>query len=93
MTTITYSAARERLAEVWDEVEESREEVILRRRGHEDLALIPARELKSLKETAHLLRSPANAARLLAALARSQQHGSQAFESVEALASAVGLDG
>ncbi len=67
MTTITYSRARERLAEVWDEVEESREEVILRRRGHEDLALLPAHELRSLKETAHLLRSPRNAFRLLQA--------------------------
>ena len=93
MVVITYSAAREKLAEVWDEVEDSREEVILRRRGHEDLALIPARELQSLKETAHLLRSPRNAARLMAALARSRKQGGEEFESVEALAAAVGLDG
>jgi antitoxin YefM len=91
MNTLTYSAVRERLAEVWDEVEDSREEVILRRRGHEDLALIPARELKSLRETARLLRSPSNAARLLTALARSRKHGGQEFDSLEALAAAVGL--
>ena len=92
MVVLTYSAVREKLAEVWDEVEDSREEVILRRRGHEDLALIPARELKSLKETAHLLRSPRNAARLMAALARSRKQGGEEFDSVEALAAAVGLD-
>lgn len=75
MTTISYSKARENLAAVWDEIEDSREEVILRRRGHEDLALLPAHELRSLRETAHLLRSPANAARLLTALARSRGAG------------------
>ena len=93
MVTVTYSAAREKLAELWDEVEDSREEVILRRRGHEDMALIPASELKSLKETAHLLRSPRNAARLMAALARSRKQSGEEFASVEALAAAVGLDG
>jgi antitoxin YefM len=56
MTTITYSRAREKLAEIWDELEESREEIILRRRGHEDVAMLPAHELRRLKETAHLLR-------------------------------------
>ena len=61
MTTVNYSAARERLAELWNDIEDSREEVILRRRGHEDLALLPAQELRSLKEVAYLLRSPANA--------------------------------
>lgn len=91
MTTFTYSAAREKLAEIWDEIENSREEVILRRRGHEDLAILPAHELKSLKETAHLLRSPRNAVRLLKALARSRQEGGIEFESIEALAEAVEL--
>ncbi len=89
MTTVTYSQARERLAALWDQVEDTREEVILSRRGHEDLALLPAHELRSLKETAHLLRSPRNAVRLLSALARSRGEGGIAFESIEALAAAV----
>ena len=94
MNTMTYSQVREKLAEVWDEVEDSREEVILRRRGHEDLALLPAHELRSLKEIAHLLRSPTNASRLLSALARSrQEEGGMVFDSGEALAAEVGLDG
>ena len=94
MTTMTYSQLREKLAEVWDEVEDSREEVILRRRGHEDLALLPAHELRSLKEIAHLLRSPTNAYRLLTALARSRREdGVVAFDSIETLAAEVGLDG
>jgi len=93
MTTVSYSAAREKLAEIWDEVEDSREEVILRRRGHEDLALLPAHELRSLKETAHLLRSPHNALRLLQALARSRSEGGMEFDTIEALAAEIGLNG
>lgn len=71
MGTTTYSYARDNLAEIWDEVENSQTPFIIQRRGHQDLALIPADELRSLEETAHLLRSPKNAARLLAALQRS----------------------
>jgi antitoxin YefM len=89
MNTITYSQARENLADLWDEVEDSREEVILQRRGHEDLALLPAHELRILKETAHVLRSPRNAMRLLSALARSRGEGGIEFASLEALAAAV----
>lgn len=69
----TYSNARENLAALWDEVEDSREAAIIQRRGHDDMALIPADELASLHETAYLLRSPANAARLLAALTRARR--------------------
>lgn len=69
----SYSNARENLATLWDEVEDSREAAVIQRRGHEDMALIPADELSSLRETAYLLRSPANAARLLAALTRARR--------------------
>lgn len=69
----SYSHARDHLARLWDEVEDSREAAVISRRGHEDMALIPADELASLRETAYLLRSPANAARLLAALSRARR--------------------
>lgn len=71
MGIATYSFVRDNLADVWDEVENSQEPLRIQRRGHQDMALIPADELASLEETAHLLRSPKNAARLLSALARS----------------------
>jgi antitoxin YefM len=71
-TKASYSHARQNLAEIWNEVEDSREPAILERRGHEDMALIPADELSSLRETAYLLKSPKNAVRLLTALARSR---------------------
>ncbi|NUQ11382.1 MAG: type II toxin-antitoxin system Phd/YefM family antitoxin [Gemmatimonadaceae bacterium] len=72
-TTTTYSHARENLASLWDEVENSREAAVIRRRGHEDMALVPADELATLRETTYLLRSPENAVRLLAALTRARR--------------------
>jgi len=65
---VSYSYARQNLAEILRVAEETQEPIIITRRGHEDMALIPADELKSLEETAHLLRSPKNAQRLLQAL-------------------------
>lgn len=68
----TYSSLRENLASVLDQVVDRQETVIIRRKGARDVALIPAGELAGLKETAHLLRSPKNAQRLLSALRRSK---------------------
>ena len=67
---VSYSAARQHLAALLDEVTEQRESVVITRRNGAPVALIAADELASLEETAHLLRSPANAQRLLAALER-----------------------
>jgi antitoxin YefM len=68
----TYTAARANLAKLLDSTVEDREIVLIRRRGAEDVALIAADELESLLETAHLLRSPRNAERLLTALQRAR---------------------
>jgi antitoxin YefM len=69
----TYTSLRERLAAVLDQVANDQEVVIVRRRGAKDVALVPAEELASLMETAHLLCSPRNAQRLLAALQRAKR--------------------
>ena len=71
-TETTYTQARENLASLCDRVASDRDVVIIHRRGAEDVALIAADELSSLAETAHLLRSPRNAARLLKALKRAR---------------------
>lgn len=86
----TYSRARATLASLCDEVASSREPVIIRRRNADDVALISADELSSLRETAHLLRSPRNAERLLRALARARS-GEVAPSSVEDLRRDLGL--
>ncbi len=68
----TYSQAHENFAALLDQVTSDREIVIINRHGFEDVALVTASELSSLLETAHLLRSPKNARRLLKALHRAQ---------------------
>jgi antitoxin YefM len=68
----SYTALRQNLASVLDSVAEDQEIVIVRRKDAKDVALIPAAELAGLIETAHLLRSPRNARRLLSALRRSK---------------------
>ena len=86
----TYTALRERLASVLSQVADDQEVVIVRRRGAKDVALVPAEELASLMETAHLLRSPRNARRLLAALHRAA-HRKGKPESVDKLRREMGL--
>src|SRR5258708_26411037 len=71
-TETTYTHARANLAALCDKVTQSRQPVIIRRRGAKDVALVDAAELRSLTETAHLLRSPKNARRLLAAILRAR---------------------
>jgi antitoxin YefM len=69
----TYTQLREKLAAVLDRVVEEQEVVIVRRKRGGDVALVPADELASIMETAHLLRSPRNASRLLRALRRAEK--------------------
>ena len=74
-----------------DEAADSREPVIIHRREGGDVALIAVAELRGLIETAHLLRSPKNAERLLRALARAQGHKLKA-KPLEKLRRELGLD-
>lgn len=87
----SYSNAREKLASLMEQVVEDREIVIINRRGYEDVALVAVSELNSLLETAHLLRSPKNAQRLLTALQRAQSNTLEAG-SLEALRQEIGLN-
>ncbi|WP_303787334.1 type II toxin-antitoxin system Phd/YefM family antitoxin [Azovibrio restrictus] len=68
----TYSQARAQLKTLMDRAVDDREVVLVRRRSGEAVAIIAADELQGLMETAHLLRSPKNAERLLTALARAR---------------------
>lgn len=72
MTVMSYTRARANLASLCDQVASTREPVLIRRRNAQDVAIVSAEELAGLQETAHLLRSPANARRLLTALTRAQ---------------------
>ena len=87
----TYTHARARLASLLDEVTKNREVVIIQRRGSEDVAMITAGELAGILETAHLLRSPKNAERLLTALDRVRK-GSGAPQTIDELRNEVGFE-
>ena len=69
MRRISFEESRDRFAEVLDSVAEDRE-VVVTRPSRGPVVLVPLRDYTALRETVHLLRSPANSRRLLDALER-----------------------
>jgi len=65
MRSITYTEARENLANTINRVCEDNAPVTITRRRDQAVVVLSLAEYESLQETAHLLRSPANAKRLL----------------------------
>ena len=90
MTETTYTNLRQSLAAVLDRVANDHEIVVVRRKGAKKVAMVPADELVGLMETAHLLRSPRNTQRLLAALRRANE-GKGKPETVDQLRRELGL--
>lgn len=88
----TYSDARAHLKSYCDEVAESGEPLIIKRRSGADVALVSVDELVGLEETAHLLRSPKTARRLLESL-EEVRSGGGATMTPEELQQRLGLDG
>ncbi|MEN9864815.1 MAG: hypothetical protein RL748_405 [Pseudomonadota bacterium] len=86
----TYTQARANFASLCDSVTDNQETIIIHRRNAADVALIAADELTSLLETAHLLRSPRNAERLLTALARARGEDISS-QSIDSLRGEIGL--
>lgn len=70
MKTLSYTESRARYAEVLDSVVDDREEVVITRAGHDPVVIVSLEDYEALKETAYLMRSPANARRLLDAMER-----------------------
>ena len=70
MNAITYSSARANLAKTMDRVCEDHEPLITTRNGEQSVVMLSLEDYKSLEETAFLLRSPANAKRLLSAISQ-----------------------
>jgi len=69
MKAITYTSARENLASAMDRVCEDRAPVTITRSGKgQAVVLLSLEEYEQLEETAHLLRSRANARRLMSAI-------------------------
>lgn len=87
----TYTQARANLASLLDQVIDHKEIIVIKRRGNRNVALISEEELSSLLETAYLLRSPKNAARLLSALERSKERTTESM-TVDELCEELGID-
>ena len=69
MNAITYTAARANLARTMDRVCNDHEALIITRNGDQAVVMLSLEDYNALEETAYLLRSPANARRLLSAVA------------------------
>ena len=68
MHAITYTTVRANLASVMDRVCDDHEALIITRNGEQSVVMLSLEDYKALEETSYLLRTPANAKRLLAAV-------------------------
>ena len=65
MKYVPYTELRANLAKYMEEVCDSRDTLLVTRQNARSVVLMSAEEYEGMMETLHLLRSPANAARLL----------------------------
>ena len=84
MKTMSYTESRARYAEVLDSVIDDREEIVITRAGHEPVVIVSLADFESLRETAYLMRSPANARRLLDAMERLESGDGQVRDLLDA---------
>lgn len=84
MRTMSYSESRRRYAEVLDSVVQDREEIVITRAGHDPVVIMSLDDFESLRETAYLMRSPANARRLLDAMERLEAGGGDSHDLIGA---------
>ena len=70
MTAISYTAARENLAQTMDKVCSDHAPVIITRNRDQAVVMLALEEYQALEETAYLLKSPANAKLLMQSIAQ-----------------------
>lgn len=80
MNAISYTAVRADLAKTMDRVCEDHEPIIITRNREQAVVMISLEDYKAMEETAYLLRSPANARRLLESIAELERGQGQARE-------------
>lgn len=83
MAQVGFTELRNNLATHFDRVENDRAELVVTRQNHEALVILPLAELESLRETLHLLGTPANAKRLMESVAQLDRGGGKAREPIE----------
>ena len=77
MDAISYSTARAHLAGTMNKVCENHEPVVITRRGEPAVVMLSLADYKAMEETTFLLRSPANAQRLLRSIASLSSGGGE----------------
>jgi len=87
---VSKNYARDHLAALMDRAAHDREVVVIERHGNKAVVLVAEEEWSSLQETAHLLRSPRNAERLLRSIARVGRNEGE-VTSVEELRAELGF--
>lgn len=83
MRTMSFTESRANYAKVLDSVTDDREAVVITRAGHEPVVMVSLADYESLRETAYLMRSPANARRLLDAMERLEGGRGDAHDVIE----------
>ena len=83
MKAISYTHARNNLAEVSDAVCADRTPVLITRQGGPSVVMLSWDDYRSIEETAYLLRSPKNAARLAESIAEAESTGGTPRELIE----------
>lgn len=89
MDTLSYSSLRANLKSALDRAVDDHEVITVKRAKGGDAVLLSKEDYEALAETAYLLRSPNNAARLLKALKRPKK-SRKTLNSVAALKDALG---
>ena len=85
MDAITYSAARKKLVETMERVCDNHEPIIVTRRNARPVVMMSLEDYGAIEETAYLLRSPANAARLRESISQAEAGRVEVRELVEPL--------
>ncbi len=70
MEALSYSLARQNLAKTMDQVCRDHSPVVVTRQKNDSVVIMSLEDYEALEETAHLLRSPKNAKRLLESVAQ-----------------------
>jgi antitoxin YefM len=74
MEAITYTEARENLAQTIQNVCRDHNPIIITRKREDSVVMMSLEDYESLTETAYLLKSPKNAGRILTALAELEEN-------------------
>ncbi|MDT4329867.1 type II toxin-antitoxin system Phd/YefM family antitoxin [Methylomonas sp. MED-D] len=83
MDAISYSAARANLAKTMDKVCADHAPIIITRKSESPVVMLSLEDYQAMEETAYLLRSPANARRLLESIAELESGQGTEHELIE----------